>query len=158
MTAGKWKKFIRGLCTNALAPSISKSQLLCRLFPPDSGTACLQNPMNHPSLAASESQHFSVRTTCRNPTFYPRRWNYEFTGFIRANVVSLTCRNPALCLSGDAGTHWKHRHFCKYCRRVLDHSGNRIENTENADSHGEKSSGNPQFFYLNFLCILPGSK
>ena len=115
-------------------PSFTKSQLLCRFPLLLSGTACVRNPIDRPYAALPNSQVFSMRTAARNPIIYPRRLNYEFTGFIHASVVSLIQRDPEFRSRGSTEKPCKYKDFPRRTLRDFAPYGNRLENRENAYS------------------------
>ena len=138
-------------------PSFTKSQLLCRFPLLLSGTACFRNPIDRPCTASPKSQVFSMRTAAQNPIIYPRRLNYEFTGFIHASVLSLMQRNPEFRPYGKAEKPCKYRDFSRRTPRDFAPYGNRPENRENAYSRSMNLLVNTHLFCLNFLFILPGA-
>ena len=138
-------------------PSFSKSQLLCRFTLPLSGTACFQNPIDRPHAALPKSRVLPMRTTTRNPIIYPRRLNYEFTGFIRASVLSLMQRNPEFRPCGKSAKPCKYRNFPRRTPRDFTPYGNGLENRENAYSRSMNLLVNTHLFCLNFLFILLGA-
>ena len=135
-------------------PSFSKSQLLCRFPLLLSGTACVRNPIDRPYAALPKSQVFSMRTAAQVPMLYPRRLNYEFTGFIHASVVSLIQRDPEFRPCGKAERPCKYKDFPRRTLRDFAPYGNRPENKENAYSRSMKLLVNTHLFCLNFLFIL----
>ena len=99
-----------------------------------------------------------MRTAARNPIIYPRRLNYEFTGFIHASVVSLIQRDPKLRPCGNAEKPCKYKDFPRRTPREFAPYGNRRENRENAYSRSMNLLVNTHLFCPNFLFILPGAK
>ena len=138
-------------------PSFSKSQLLCRFTLLLSGTACFQNPIERPRAALPKSRVLPMRAAARNPIIYPRRLNYEFTGFIHASVVSLIQRNPEFRPCGNAEKPCKYKDFPRKTPRDFTPYGNGLENRENAYSRSMNLLVNTHLFCLNFLFILPGA-
>ena len=138
-------------------PSFSKSQLLCCFPLLLSGTACVRNPIDRPYAALPKSRVLPMRTAARNPIIYPRRLNYEFTGFIHASVVSLIQRDPEFRSRGNTEKPCKYRSFPRKTPCDFAPYGNRRENRENAYSRSMNLLVNTHLFCLNFLFILPGA-
>ena len=136
-------------------PSFSKSQLLCRFPLLLSGTACVRNPIDRPYAASPKSRVLPMRAAARNPIIYPRRLNYEFTGFIHTSMVSLIQRNPEFRPYGKAERPCKYKDFPRRTPRDFAPYGNRRENRENAYSRSMNLLVNTHLFYPNFLFILP---
>ena len=135
-------------------PSFSKSQLLCRFTLLLSGTACFQNPIERPRAALPKSRVLPMRAAARNPIIYPRRLNYEFTGFIHASVVSLIQQDPEFRSRGSTEKPCKYKDFSRRTPRDFAPYGNRPENRENAYSRSMNLLVNTHLFCLNFLFIL----
>ena len=139
-------------------PSFSKSQLLCRFPLPLSGTACVRNPIDRPYAALPKSRVLPVRAAARNPIIYPRRLNYEFTGFIHASVVSLIQRDPEFRSRSSTKKPCKYRSFPRKTPCDFAPYGNGLESRENAYSRSMNLLVNTHLFCPNFLFILPGAK
>ena len=139
-------------------PSFSKSQLLYRFPLLLSGTACVRNPIHRPHAASPKSRVLPMRAAARNPIIYPRRLNYEFTGFIHASVVSLIQRDPEFRSRGSTEKPCKYKDFPRRTPRDFTPYGNGLENRENAYSRSMNFLVNTHLFCPNFLFILPGAK
>ena len=139
-------------------PSFSKSQLLCRFSLLLSGTSYFRNPIDRPHAALPKSRVLPMRTAAQIPMIYPRRLNYEFTGFIHVSMVSLMQRDPEFRPCGNTEKPCKYRSFPRRTPRDFAPYGNRRENRENAYSRSMNLLVNTHLFCLNFLFILPCAK